>query len=129
MAESATPLALALIRGFRHAKQAAVLELVNRSDTRSDRAYAQAAAASVPLEELLHRAYADLAVTDFWRDRAELGESDQADCRQRYERRRARTADAIDALTGSTSLTRLGARFVEGMRIAISARGKPLSMG
>ena len=77
---------------------------------------------------MLQGAYANLAVTEFWRARAELRESDHSEARQRYERWRAHTAEAIDTLTGSNSLTPLGARFVEGMRTAISAPGKALGI-
>ena len=68
---------------------------------------------------MLQGAYANLAVTEFWRARAELRESDYAEAHQRYVRWRAHTAEAIDTLTGSNSLTPLGARFVEGMQTAI----------
>jgi uncharacterized protein len=116
-----TTLALALIREFQHAKLAGVLELldlVGPADAGPNRAPTRAG--SGPLYRLLHSAYASLAVTEFWRARAELGESDHAEARQQYERWRAHTVDAIDTLTGSNSLTSLGARFVDGMRAAIS---------
>jgi uncharacterized protein len=119
-------LALALIREFQHVKLAGLLELFDLVDPAGNRPH-RAQAQAGPLEGL-YSAYANLAVTEFWRDRAELGESDHAEARQRYERWRAHTADAIDTLTGSNSLTPLGAQFVEDMRIAISARSKPLSM-
>lgn len=124
-----TTLALELIRGFQHVKLAGLLELLDlvaQVDNRPDRAPTQAR--SRPLEGMLQGAYANLAVTEFWRARAELRESDHSEARQRYERWRAHTAEAIDTLTGSNSLTPLGARFVEGMRTAISAPGKALGI-
>lgn len=124
-----TTLALELIRGFQYVKLAGLLELLDLvalADSRSDRAPAQAR--SRPLEGMLQGAYANLAVTEFWRARAELRESDYAEAHQRYVRWRAHTAEAIDTLTGSNSLTPLGARFVEGMQTAISAPGKALGI-
>jgi uncharacterized protein len=122
-----TTLALALIREFQHVKLAAVLELFDlheRADHRSNRVPWQAERG--PIESLLRGAYANLAVIEFWRARAELGEPDAAEARQRYERHRADAADAISTLTDSGSLSPLGVRFVEGMGAAISERSTPL---
>jgi uncharacterized protein len=122
---SPTSLALALIREFQHVKLSAVLELIELHDPADKQSYrAPWRAEPGPFEWLLQGAYANLAVTDFWRARAGLGESDHAEARHRYERWRALTAEAIDTLTGSNSLTPLGARFIEGMRTAISGQHK-----
>ena len=50
---------------------------------------------SKPLDWLLQGAYAQLAVSEFWRTRARLGEDDQAGAARRYEHSRADTAAAI----------------------------------
>jgi HEXXH motif-containing protein len=121
---SPTALALALIREFQHAKLSAVLELFELHDPADKRSYrAPWQAETGPFEWLLSGAYANLAVTEFWRARAGLGESDHAEARHRYECWRAYTVEAIETLTGSNSLTPLGDRFVEGMRIGISGDG------
>jgi uncharacterized protein len=56
-------------------------------------------------------------VTDYWRVRRNrvTGEA-AADAHERFARWRMLTAEAIDTLANSGSLTRQGVRFVAGMR-------------
>jgi len=115
-------MALLLIQEFQHVKLGAVLDLFDLCDPADKRLYkAPWRAESKPLEWLLQGAYAQLAVSEFWRARARLGEDDQARAARRYERSRARTAAAIAMLAGSGSLTPLGERVADQMRKAISA--------
>lgn len=76
-----------------------------------------------PLEGLLQGTYAHLAVSEFWRVRAGLGESDQAEAAKRYEHWRAHTAAGIETLANSDLLAPPGMRFASQMRIAIVAHG------
>jgi uncharacterized protein len=69
----------------------------------------------------LQGTYAHLAVCQFWRVRAGLGEYDESEAAREYEHWRAHTAAAIETLANSGSLTPLGMRFTTAMRIAIAA--------
>jgi uncharacterized protein len=114
-------LALLLIHEFQHVKLGAVLDLFDLFDPADKRLYhAPWRADPRPLEGLLQGTYAHLAVCDFWRARALLGEHDQARAGQLYAHWRAHTAAAVDTLARSGSLTPLGLRFVDRMRSAIS---------
>ncbi|MGH3296070.1 MAG: aKG-HExxH-type peptide beta-hydroxylase, partial [Trebonia sp.] len=75
-----------------------------------------------PLEGLLQGTYAHLAVSEFWRVRAGLGEYDSSEAAERHEHWRAHTAAAIETLANSGSLTPLGMRFASQMRISIGGR-------
>ncbi|GAA3097180.1 hypothetical protein GCM10017600_87120 [Streptosporangium carneum] len=110
-------LALLLIHEFQHVKLGAVLDIVDlydESDTR--RYYAPWRPDPRPLEGLLQGTYAHVAVADFWRRRRhsapEPGEV-------QFARWRELTAQAIETLDGSGSMTSLGARFVAGMRRSV----------
>jgi uncharacterized protein len=117
-------LALLLMHEFQHVKLGAVLDLYDLFDPDDKRLYhAPWRKDPRPLEGLLQGTYAHLAVSEFWRVRAELGDHDQAEAAERYEHLRAHTAAAVETLVNSGSLTPLGMQFASGMRIAIAAHG------
>jgi uncharacterized protein len=107
--DNPTTLALLLIREFQHVKLGAVLDLYDLFDPVDNR-----------LEELLDGAYANLAVTEFWRVRAGLGQHDRAEAAERYQYWREHTAAAIETVAGSGALTPLGRHFVGQLRNAIA---------
>jgi uncharacterized protein len=114
----ATPalLALLLLHEFQHVKLGAVLdlyELFDKSDT-ADKYYAPWRPDPRPLEGLLQGAYAHIAVTDFWRVRRHS--AGNGDAEMQFARWRVHTAEAMEVLLTSGSLTPLGTRFVEAMR-------------
>ena len=102
-------LALLLVREFQRVKLGAVLDLYDLFDP-VDR----------QLEELLEDAYASLAVTEFWRVRAGLGQHDRAEAAERHQYWREHTSAAIETVTGSGALTLFGRHFVGQMRDAIA---------
>jgi uncharacterized protein len=115
-------LALLLIHEFQHVKLSAVLDLYDLYDAADTRLFPAPWRDDLrPLEGLLQGTYAHVAVTDFWRvhrnaaagPAAELAES-------RFAHWRVRTADAIESLAASGSLTPLGERFIDGMRSTIA---------
>ncbi|HEX3514601.1 MAG TPA: FxsB family cyclophane-forming radical SAM/SPASM peptide maturase [Trebonia sp.] len=117
-------LALLLMHEFQHVKLGAVLDLYDLFDPDDKQLYhAPWRKDPRPLEGLLQGTYAHLAVSEFWRVRAGLGECDQAEAAERYEHWRAHTAAAIETLANSDSLTPLGMRFADAMRTAIAAHG------
>ncbi|HEY1670745.1 MAG TPA: FxsB family cyclophane-forming radical SAM/SPASM peptide maturase [Trebonia sp.] len=107
--DSPATLALLLIREFQRVKLAAVLDRYDLFDPADNR-----------LVELLDGAYANLAVTEFWRVRAGLGQHDRAEAAERYQYWRENTAAAIKTVAGSSALTPLGRHFVGQMRNAIA---------
>lgn len=112
--------ALLLMHEFQHVKLGAVLDLYDLFDPADKRLYhAPWRKDPRPLEGLLQGTYAHLAVSEFWRVRAGLGEDDQADAAEQYENWRAHTAAAIETLADSGSLTALGMSFVSQMRVSI----------
>jgi uncharacterized protein len=114
-------LALLLMHEFQHVKLGAVLDLYDLFDLDDKRLYhAPWRKDPRPLEGLLQGTYAHLAVSEFWRVRAGLGEYDRAAAAERYEHWRAHTAAAIETLANSGSLTPLGMRFARQMRISIA---------
>jgi uncharacterized protein len=119
-ADGAT-LALLIIHEFQHVKLGAVLDVFDLCDPADKRLYyAPWRDDPRPLEPLLQGAYAHLGVTDYWRVRSSRVVGDQAlDAAERFARWRMLTAEAIDTLAGSGSLTGPGARFVAGMRATI----------
>ena len=121
-------LALLLMHEFQHVKLGAVLDLYDLFDPDDKRLYhAPWRKDPRPLEGLLQGTYAHLAVSEFWRVRAGLGEHDQAEAAERYEHWRAHTAAAIETLANSDSLTPLGMRFADAMRTAIASPGPATS--
>lgn len=116
-------LALLLIHEFQHVKLGAVLDLYDLYDTADDRLFHAPWRQDMrPLEGLLQGTYAHIAVTDFWRARrsAAVGPAAQA-AQARFAHWRGQTADAIESLAASGSLTSLGEQFVDGMRRSIAA--------
>jgi uncharacterized protein len=117
-------LALLLMHEFQHVKLGAVLDLYDLFDPDDKQLYhAPWRKDPRPLEGLLQGTYAHLAVSEFWRVRAGLGDYDQAEAAERYEHWRVHTAAAIETLANSDSLTPLGMRFADAMRTAILAHG------
>jgi uncharacterized protein len=110
--DSPATLALLLIREFQHVKLGAVLDLYDLYDLFDP--------VDNRLEELLDGAYANLAVTEFWRVRAGLGQHDRAEAAERYQYWREHTAAAIETVAGSGALTPLGRHFVGRLRNAIA---------
>ena len=116
-------LALLLIHEFQHVKLGAVLDLYDLYDAADTRLYhAPWRDDPRPLEGLLQGTYAHIAVTDFWRVRqsAVVGPAAEA-AAARFAHWRDQTADAIESLAASGSLTPLGQQFIDGMRQSIAA--------
>ena len=116
-------LALLLIHEFQHVKLGAVLDMYDLCDPADRRLYyAPWRDDPRPLEPLLQGAYAHLGVTDYWRVRRGRLVGDAAlDADERFARWRMLTAEAIDTLAGSGSLSGQGARFVSGMRATVES--------
>jgi uncharacterized protein len=114
-------LALLLIHEFQHVKLGAILDLYDLFDPSDSRLYhAPWREDPRPLEGLLQGTYAHLAVTDFWRVRAQVETGLAADeAGARYRRWHAHTRDAIETLAESGSLTPLGTQFVDHMRRSV----------
>jgi len=120
----ATPdlLALLLLHEFQHAKMGAVLDAYDLYDE-SDRRhfYAPWRDDPRPFEGLLQGTYAHIAVADFWRTRRLRLQGEQAEAAEaHFARWRLHTAEAIEVLAASGSLTTLGERFVDGMRATVT---------
>jgi uncharacterized protein len=114
----ATPAALALllVHEFQHVKLGAILDmfdLFDKSDTAA-RHYAPWRPDPRPLEGLFQGAYAHIGVTDYWRVRRHSVPGTDAEAQ--FARWRIHTAEAMEVLLKSGSLTALGTRFVEGMQ-------------
>jgi uncharacterized protein len=114
--DDAASFCLLLIHEFQHVKLGAVLDMLDLLDpTDQQLYYAPWRDDPRPLEGLLQGTYAHLAVTEYWRSRCTTG----IDAEVSYARWRAMTAEAVDALDDSGSLTALGRRFVTGMRCTL----------
>lgn len=115
-------LALLLLHEFQHVKMGAALDaydLYDESDHR--RFYAPWRNDPRPFEGLLQGTYAHVAVADFWRTRRLRLRGTQAEAAEaHFARWRLHTAEAIEVLAESGSLTPLGDRFVEGMRATVT---------
>ena len=105
-----------------HARSGAILDaydLYDESDHR--RFYAPWREDPRPFEGLLQGTYAHIAVADFWRTRRLRLTGPQAEAAEaHFARWRLHTAEAIEVLAESGSLTPLGDRFVEGMRATVT---------
>jgi uncharacterized protein len=116
-------LALLLMHEFQHSKMGAVLDLYDLYDE-SDRRrfYAPWRPDPRPLEGLLQGTYAHIAVTDFWRVRrtAAATAEESREAETHFVRWRGLTAEAIEVLAGSGSLTPLGLRFADAMRRTVA---------
>jgi len=111
-----------LLHEFQHAKMGAVLDAYDLYDE-SDRRhfYAPWRDDPRPFEGLLQGTYAHIAVADFWRTRRLRLQGDQAEAAEaHFARWRLHTAEAIEVLAASGSLTTLGERFVDGMRATVT---------
>jgi uncharacterized protein len=115
-------LALLLIHEFQHVKLGAVLDLYDLYDAADNRLFhAPWRDDPRPLEGLLQGTYAHIAVTDFWRARRSAAAGPAAKTAEaRFAHWRDQTADAIESLAASGSLTPLGQQFIEGMRQSIA---------
>ncbi len=79
---------------------------------------------------LLQGTYAHIGVTDYWRVRRGRSPAGALEADEQFARWRMMTAEAIDTLAGSGSLTELGARFVTGMRATVEPwLAEPVSDG
>ena len=113
-----------MVHEFQHVKLGAVLDRHDLFDPDDERLfYAPWRPDPRPLEGLFQGTYAHVAVTEYWRSRLadlrELGAPGQA-AELEFARWRMHTAEALNSLTESDSLTPLGAQFVDGMRATVS---------
>jgi uncharacterized protein len=116
-------LALLMIHEFQHVKLGAILDLFELCD-HSDRRlfYAPWRPDPRPLEALLQGTYAHIAVTDFWRVRRHYLSGPEAEtAAAEFALWRMHTAEAIETLAASGSLTPIGVRFAEGMRGTVTS--------
>ena len=115
-------LALLLIHEFQHVKLGAVLDLYDLYDPADTRLFhAPWREDRRPLEGLLQGTYAHIAVTDFWRARRAAAAGLAAEAAEtQFTQWRAHTADAIETLAASGSLTPLGEQFIDGMRASVA---------
>ena len=113
-------LAQLLVHEFQHVKLGAVLDFHDLFDPQDERLfYAPWRPDPRPLEMLLQGAYAHLAVTEFWRAVLRAPGPDPEAARQAafsFAYWRCCTAEAVESLAGSGSLTELGLRFAVGLR-------------
>ncbi|MFE6050893.1 FxsB family cyclophane-forming radical SAM/SPASM peptide maturase [Kitasatospora sp. NPDC056446] len=122
---TAPTLALLLAHEFQHVKLGAVLDLSDVYDRADDTLYlAPWRPDPRPLEGLLQGTYAHLAVTEYWGTRtlAYDGLPGEAAHRARaqFALWRRYTAEAVERLAGSGSLTGTGLRFADGMRATVA---------
>ena len=115
-------LALLLMHEFQHVKLGAVLDLYDLYDAADKRLYHAPWRDDMrPLEGLLQGTYAHIAVTDFWRARRQATVGPAAEtATARFAHWRGQTAEAIESLAASGSLTPLGEQFISGMRRSIA---------
>jgi uncharacterized protein len=114
----ASTLAMLLICGFQQVKLGAVLDLYDLYDSADNRMFASPwGEGKQCLEDLFRDAYAHLAGSDVLRTRQRQATGAAAEsARQQFLQWRANTAEAIETLVDSGSLTPLGASFVSEMR-------------
>ncbi|MFG2846171.1 FxsB family cyclophane-forming radical SAM/SPASM peptide maturase [Kitasatospora sp. NPDC048296] len=122
---TAPTLALLLAHEFQHVKLGAVLDLFDLYDRADDRLYfAPWRPDPRPLEGLLQGTYAHLAVTEYWGTRSAAYDGlpgEAADrARAQFALWRRYTAEAVERLAESGTLTALGRRFADGMRESVS---------
>ncbi|MFI6685076.1 FxsB family cyclophane-forming radical SAM/SPASM peptide maturase [Streptomyces sp. NPDC050485] len=124
-------LALLIVHEFQHVKLAAVLDRVDLYDKGDRRLYyAPWREDPRPIGGLLQGTYAHIAVTDFWRVRrgSAPGANERGAAEAQFARWRQQTAEAVEELLGSGSLTDLGQRFVGGMGETVRGwLGEPVS--
>jgi uncharacterized protein len=113
-------LALLLLHEFQHVKLGALMDMYDLFDQTDARLFRVAWREDKrPLEALLQGTYAHVAVTDFWRVRYLAGGPDAAAAADHFGRWRAATAESIETIAGSGSLTPLGQRFADEMRATV----------
>jgi uncharacterized protein len=114
-------LARLLIQEFQQMKLGAILDLYDLYEPDGDHLCAAPwGEGKLHLEGLLRGAYAHLAVTEFWRARQQFTVGPAAEVAgEWFARCRADTADAIETLLDSGSLTPLGTSFVQEMRESV----------
>jgi len=115
-------LALMLLHEFQHVKLGAILDmydLFDRTDARLFRAPWRDDPR--PIEGLLQGTYAHVAVAEFWRVRYRAGGEQAAAAADRFACWRAATAESIETLARSGSLTEMGQRFADGMRSTVAS--------
>jgi uncharacterized protein len=114
-------LARLLVQEFQQMKLGAILDLYDLYDPDGDRLFpAPWGEGKLHLEGLLRGAYAQLAVTEFWRARQQFTTGPSAEVAgQWFAQSHADTAEAIETLLDSASLTPLGTSFVQEMRESV----------
>ncbi|MBV6702776.1 FxsB family radical SAM/SPASM domain protein [Kitasatospora aureofaciens] len=122
---TAPTLALLLTHEFQHVKLGAVLDLMDLYDRNDDTLYfAPWRPDPRPLEGLLQGTYAHLAVTEYWGTRTLAYDGLPGEAADRARREfalwRRYTAEAIERLAESGSLTGTGVRFADGMRATVA---------
>jgi uncharacterized protein len=115
-------LALLMMHEFQHVKLGAILDILDLCDHSDKRLFfAPWRPDPRPLEALLQGTYAHIAVTDFWRARRQHLSGPEAEvAAENFALWRMFTAEAIDTLAASGSLTPLGVGFVDGMRATVT---------
>ncbi|MFD0272762.1 FxsB family cyclophane-forming radical SAM/SPASM peptide maturase [Kitasatospora sp. NPDC127111] len=118
-------LALLLAHEFQHVKLGAVLDLMDLYDQTDTTLYdAPWRPDPRPIEGLLQGTYAHLAVTAFWGTRTAIYDGlpgvAAEHARAQFALWRRYTAEAVERLAGSGSLTAAGLRFADGMRETVS---------
>ena len=115
-------LALLLIHEFQHVKLGTLIDLYDLFDPTDRRLYHAPWREDMrPLEALLQGTYAHVAVSDFWRIRMLAGDSGAELAASRYEYWSVNTAEPIETLANSGSLTALGSRLVDQMRETVDS--------
>ncbi|MEZ0093919.1 FxsB family cyclophane-forming radical SAM/SPASM peptide maturase [Streptacidiphilus sp. EB129] len=121
---TAESLALLAVHEFQHVKLGAVLDFHDLFDPLDQRLfYAPWRPDPRPLEGLLQGTYAHLAVSEFWRARTRDQGLDEESARRaqlEFARWRGHTAEAVETLAESGSLTTLGERFAHAMRATVA---------
>ncbi|MFE2912152.1 FxsB family cyclophane-forming radical SAM/SPASM peptide maturase [Kitasatospora indigofera] len=122
---TAPALGLLIAHEFQHVKLGAVLDLWDLHDRADTRLFlAPWRPDPRPLEGLLQGTYAHLAVTEFWGTRTlaydGLPGAAAGHARLQFAIWRTYTAQAVERLAGSGSLTALGQRFADGMRETVA---------
>ena len=117
-------LALLLIHEFQHAKLGALFDLYSLFDHSDKRLYYVPWKNDPrPLEGLFQGTYAHLAVADFWRARqaAAATSMEALEAGANFVHWRDATAEAIEVLAKSGSLTVRGSSFVDSMRATVAS--------
>ncbi len=115
-----TMLALLLLHEFQHVKLGAILDMYDLFDRTDSRLFKAPWRDDLrPLEALFQGTYAHVAVVEFWRARCHDGGPRAASAASHFAHWRVATAESVETLLTSGSLTPMGQRFAEGMRATI----------